>query len=406
MSHPGFEDFDAELDGFPAPSADDDRPVGDELERLATNFIHQVRRGEQPDSLGLASAHPELAADLADLLPIAEALEHWKTQKEAECLKQNRLSEFAIARLGDCEIVREIGRGGMGVVFEARQGPFERRVAVKMLPWRFGEALPQWKERFQQEAQTIARLRHPNIVPIYTFGEHEGYCYYVMQFVEGLSLDRVIQGLDDPAGLPQAAALLARRLNADHWPSMARIVAQVALGLEHAHAMGVLHNDIKPANLLLDPSGQILVTDFSAHRLRTDFEEQTERGSGTYRYLAPERLFGPGDAKSDVYSLGVTFYELLTRKPAFDGKDREELLDRIVRSEYPPPRSLRPEMPWPLEAIVNKAMSREPEDRYASVREFRRDLMRFLHEEPISLPRPNAIRRLAEWIRKRPSARG
>ena len=186
-----------------------------------------------------------------------EALEQWKTQKEAECLKQNRLDEFAIKQLGDCEIVREIGRGGMGVVFEAHQGQWKRRVAVKMLPWRLGNALPRWKERFQEEAQTIARLRHPNIVPIYTFGEHQGYCYYVMQLVEGLSLDRVLAALSNPAELPQAAAMLARRLNVDHWPSPVRITAQVCLALEHAHAAGILHNDIKPANLLLDPSGQI-----------------------------------------------------------------------------------------------------------------------------------------------------
>ena len=391
------EEFDAELDGFPLPCAEENRPGGDDLERLATSFIGQVRRGEAPDTSGMASAHPELAADLAELLPIAEALEQWKAQKEAECLKQNRLSEFSITRLGDCEIVREIGRGGMGVVFEARQGPFERRVAVKMLPWRFGEALPKWKERFHQEAQTIARLRHPNIVPVYTFGEHEGYCYYVMQLVEGLSLDRVLAGLSDPSALPPAGALLAKRLNADHWPSMARIAAQVSLALEHAHASGVLHNDIKPANLLLDSSGQILVTDFCAHRLRTDFEEQTERGSGTYRYLAPERLYGPGDVRSDVYSLGVTLYELLTRKPAFAGKDREELLERIAHAQILPPRKIRPEIPWPLEAIVEKSMSFSPDERYSSVREFRRDLMRFLHGEPISLPRPNPIRRFVRW---------
>jgi serine/threonine protein kinase len=311
------------------------------------------------------------------------------------------LNEFSIERLGDCEIVREIGRGGMGVVFEAYQGQWKRRVAVKMLPWRFGEALPRWKERFHHEAQTIAQLRHPNIVPIYTFGEHAGYCYYAMQFVEGLSLDRVLAGLSDPAALPASAQGMAKRMAADHWPSFARIAAQVALALEHAHSLNVLHNDIKPANLLLDASGQILLTDFSAHRLRTEFEEQTERGSGTYRYLAPERLAAPSDVRGDVYSLGVTLYELLTRRPAFDAADRTELLDQITRSEFPPPRAIRPNIPWTLEAIVLKAMSLKPEDRYQSAREFRRDLMRFLHDQPITARRPNAIRRFANWCQSR-----
>jgi len=308
------------------------------------------------------------------------------------------LKEFPLTRLGDCELVREIGRGGMGVVFEARQGQWKRPVAVKMLPWRIGEALPGWKTRFQEEAQTIARLRHRNIVPVYTFVEHEGYCYYVMQLVDGLSLDRVLAGIADPAVLPQSAAALAKRLAVGHWTSAAKIAVQVALALEHAHSFGVLHNDIKPANLLFDTAGQILVTDFCAHRLRTDFEEQTERGSGTYRYLAPERLLGPGDVRSDVYSLGVTLYELITLKPAFGAQDRMELLDQLTQSQFPAPRSFRPELPWALEAIVLKAMSRDPGDRYQTIRELRCDLMRFLHNQPISLPRPTAFRRIAQWL--------
>lgn len=403
MTEHSGEEYAAELDGFPLPATGSENS-GDAVERAATDYLNKVRRGEQPTPEGIAAEHPELAAELKDLLPIAEALELWKVQKEAEVLRQNRPAEFQIERLGDCEIVRELGRGGMGVVFEALQGPWQRRVAVKMLPWRFGDALPKWKDRFHAEAKTIAQLRHPNIVPIYTFGEHEGYCYYVMPLVEGLSLDRILANLRDPQGTGASSGLagtLARRLESDHWPSVARIGAEVCLALEHAHELGVLHNDIKPANLLVDKTGHILVTDFSTHRLQAEFQDQSERATGTFRYMPPERFEGTSDRRSDVYSLGVTLYEVLARQPAFTGKDRGEMMDHIVRSEFVPLRKLRPEIPWQLNAIVTKAMSARPMDRYESAREMRRDLMRFLHKEPISLKPPGLFRRLIDWFQAR-----
>ncbi len=407
-------DFDAELDGFPLSESSQTDGGGDVLERLASNYVAQVRHGQNPISDDVAAEHPELAGELAELLPVAAALEQWKTQKEAECLRENRPSEFSIEQLGDCEIVREIGRGGMGVVFEARQGAWKRRVAVKMLPWKFEEPLSHWKDRFQQEAKTIAQLRHRNIVPIYTFGEHEGYCYYVMQYVEGLSLDCVLAHVRQPDQMPLRSgvcASLAKRLKADHWPSIAKIGVQVALALEHAHQHNVLHNDIKPANLLVDAAGQILVTDFCANRVRAelegDFGTETaeERSTGTYRFLAPERLASGSDSRSDVYSLGVTLYELLTRQPAFSGQNRSAMLDRIARADFLPPRKVRPEIPWELEAIVLKAMSLDPKNRYQSARELRVDFMRFLNNQPISIPRPSLVRRWLGWCGERISSK-
>ncbi len=396
------EEYSAELDGFPL--IEENHTGGDALERAATKYVGKVRRGEQPTPEELAVEHPELAAELQELLPIAQALEQWKVQKEAECLRQNRPNEFAIKYLGNCEIVREIGRGGMGVVFEARQGPWKRRVAVKMLPWRFADTLPHWRDRFHAEALTIAKLRHRHIVPVYTFGEHEGYCYYVMQFVEGLSLDRVLVHLRDPLKSDSSTAAangLARRLAADHWPSAARIGAEVTLALEHAHGFGVLHNDIKPANLLIDSTGHILVTDFSTYRL-AELPDQSERATGTYRYMAPERFLGEGDVRSDLYSLGATLYELITHRPAFSAQDRGEMMDSILRSEIIPPRRIRRDIPWELEAIILKAMARDPGDRYPTARELRGDLMRFLHGERISIPRPSVFQKLINWTKRRP----
>ncbi len=160
-----------------------------------------------------------------------------------------------------------------------------------------------------------------------------------------------------------------------------------------------MHNDIKPANLLVDATGHILVTDFSTHRLQAEFQDQSERGTGTFRYMAPERFLGTGDVRSDVYSFGATLYELIAQEPAFTGQDRGEMMDRILKSEFIPLRKLRPNIPWELEAIIRSAMAGDPGKRYPSARELRRDLMRFLHGQPISLGKPGLFRRVAGWFR-------
>jgi len=152
---------------------------------LVTRFTDAVRRGERPSIEEYVERYGEWADQIRELFPLIESLEQWKSEKEVQCLRQNLPDEFPVRRVGDYEFVRELGRGGMGIVFEAIRQSTGERFAVKLLPWRFATDMAQWKERFQREAATIARLRHPNIVRVYAFGTHEGYCYYVMQLVEG-----------------------------------------------------------------------------------------------------------------------------------------------------------------------------------------------------------------------------
>src|SRR5262245_47729069 len=336
-------------------------------------------------------------------------------------------------QLGDFRILREVGRGGMGVVYEAEQVSLGRRVALKVLP---GHSLldPRQLQRFRREAQAAARLHHTNIVPVYGVGEAGGLHYYVMQFIQGLGLDEVLGELkrlrhdrggianppeparigtrprDGPSAVDVARSLLTGVVRTDgaaaglpetathpasatprpglsdssvhlpgqaegsslsesgraYWHSVARIGIQVADALAYAHSQGVLHRDIKPSNLLLDEQGVVWVTDFGLAKAATETENLTHTGDivGTLRYLAPERLTGRSDARSDVYGLGLTLYELLTLRPAFSASDRNKLIQQLLRDDAPRPGKLNAAIPRDLETIVLTAIERDPVRRY------------------------------------------
>ncbi|MFN0055257.1 MAG: serine/threonine-protein kinase [Planctomycetales bacterium] len=421
----GSEAFEARPQGLPVPRDADHLRGREPLEVLVTRFTEAVRRGERPSIEDYARRYHEWAEQIHELFPLIESLEHWKGEKEVQCLRQNLPEEFPVRRVGDYEFDRELGRGGMGIVFEAVQRTTGERFAVKLLPWRYATDMDQWRERFQREAATIARLQHPNIVRVYSFGSHEGYSYYVMQLVQGISLDRIVRKLReseepvvldellragggsggqvlDPSGRGSAAPCVLR---GDAWRELASIGRQVALALAHAHENGVLHNDIKPANLLLQTNGETIVTDFGIGRRHDEEIRQDEtQQTGTLRYMAPERILGKGEVRSDVYSLGATLYELLTRTPAFEAKERRDLIERIVQSQLRTPRDVLPSIPRDLETIVLNAMARQPGDRYASCAAMADDLSRFLQGQAVRSTRPSrwgeALRRLSRFHQK------
>jgi serine/threonine protein kinase/Flp pilus assembly protein TadD len=352
------------------------------------------------------------------------------------------------AQLGDYRILREVGRGGMGVVYEAEQASLSRRVALKVLP--FAAAIdPKQRQRFQIEAQAAAQLHHPHIVPIFSVGCDQGIHYYAMQFVEGRSLAAILQELrssneapvqagspapavpeqtDESASLPlrlqggpdtasipstelgqgsQSLALTAfGPIHRDQafCRNIARLGAEAADALEHAHGLGIVHRDIKPANLLIDQNNALWITDFGLARFRSEFTlTQTGDRIGTLRYMSPEQALarrGVVDQRTDIYALGVTLYELLTLQPAFDGRDHQELLRQIALDEPTPPRRINPAIPGDLETIVLKAMAKEPLNRYTTAQEMAADLRRFRDDQAILARRPGPMERTFRWARR------
>jgi serine/threonine protein kinase len=401
-----------EIDGFAVVPPDTSAPPT--LEALVSRYADEVRAGARPSIDSYVDRYPALAEGIRELFPLIATLEGWKNDTEMECVRRNLPRQFP-SRMGGYCLVRELGRGGMGVVFEAVHQKSQARVAIKLLPWRFAASRPAWKERFHREAATIARLRNRNIVQVSAFGTHDGYCYYVMELVEGVGLDQILQWLRDTdasisidklrreggASFPPVTTESPLCVARDSWSLFAKIGMQVALALAHAHQRGVLHNDIKPANLLLKPDGQVVVTDFGVAAPADDpGGGLTPTAMGTWRYMAPERFTGPATPQSDIYSLGATLYELVTRQPAFDAVERRELIERILRGRPVAPRQIISAIPRPLETIILTAAARRPEDRYSSARALAGDLLRFSNGEPILARRPSIFRRIVSSFRR------
>jgi serine/threonine protein kinase len=292
-------------------------------------------------------------------------------------------------RLGDFRILREVGRGGMGVVYEAEQESLGRRVALKVLPLGAAEDQRQ-QQRFEREARAAARLHHNNIVPVFGVGRQENLSYYVMQFIDGISLDRWLRQTDN-----------AKRQTPEYVRRVAQIGIQVAEALDYAHGQGIVHRDIKPANLLLDAQNTVWITDFGVARLAEE-EGLTRAGDfvGTLRYMAPEQIHGEPDARSDVYSLGITLYELLAGQPAYRETSHMRLVRQIDEQDPQALRKLDPKIPRDLETIVAKAISRNPGHRYQTAGDLAEDLRRFLDDRPIRARRVSAIARSWRWCRR------
>jgi serine/threonine protein kinase len=404
-------------------TADPDRE--ERLNEALLAYVEARQAGREPDRGQLLAAHPDLRGELEEFFASHDEVERLATAlREAGgqgVEPRAALAAPGVGELGDFRLLREVGRGGMGVVYEAEQVSLRRRVALKVLP--FAAALdPRQLQRFKNEALAAAHLRHQHIVPVHTVGEERGVHYYAMQFVEGRSLAHLIAELralaaDRPrapsAGDPGPAAVLSTERSSGsrrYYDWVANLGRQAALALDHAHAVGVVHRDVKPANLLLDTRGHLWITDFGLAQVAGD-AGLTVTGEllGTLRYASPEQVLarqGVVDQRSDVYSLGATLYELLTLRPIFEGRDRNELLRQIADEEPRPPRSLHPSVPRELETAVLKALGKEPSERYPTARALADDLQRFLDNRPVLARRPTAAERLRKLARRHPSLVG
>jgi serine/threonine protein kinase len=515
-------------------ATDDDR---DPVDVAADEFADRYRNGEYPSVTEYVQRFPDQAEELKELLPAVAMMEQLKQKEESRIDSIERQSVISgLQQLGDFRIIREIGHGGMGVVYEAEQESLGRHVALKVLsPATFDS--PKSIRRFRREAETVARLHHTNIVPVFGVGDEKGLHYYVMQLIEGEPLNEVVTGLrseseglsgnqtvvagsacatgsasaelsagsdgnstgkasgthsrpaasvlrltnsgtgdspapdfhiessvemqlaadsdgefantvvqsrdelaklsepnladtvdqvkagnsakevdaesdDSDAGnrpphetmQPATERLSALLKTGEYWNAVAEIGIQVSRALDYAHGHGVWHRDIKPSNLLIDRSGTVWLVDFGLARIAED-NELTQTGDllGTLRYMSPEQVVGEFDHRSDVYSLGLTLYELLTFRPAHDASIRSRIVEQISEASPKSPRLINPDIPKDLETIVLKATAHGPADRYQSANELAEDLQRFSQGFPIKARRFGAAEQLWRWSRRNPA---
>jgi serine/threonine protein kinase len=476
-------------------SPNDDR---DPLDVLADEFAARLRAGEFPSIESYAAEHPEIADEIRDLFPSIEMIEKLSANEHERLSGGFRKQPVGPVpkALGDFDIVREIGRGGMGVVYEAMQRSLHRRVALKVLGSHVAGS-PKQLKRFQREAEAAARLHHSHIVPVFGIGESDAQHYFAMQYIEGVALSDAIRSIESSfsgsaflsgaasamleadqkdddvrrftAG--HAAAALTRgqlrdqlrqetlrqlapaptqidgsstndefeggtrvalesaadggtphvtvtasgdisaprpdshgiRIDRTYWLNVARATADIADALAYAHQHGVLHRDVKPANIILDDSGVVWITDFGLAR-HEEHEGVTETGDivGTLRYMAPEQFSGQTDSRSDIYSLGMTLYELLALRPAYDEVRHGPLIKKKTTAKLPSPRTYNRQIPRDLETITMKACAQDPADRYGTAAEFAEDLERYLQDRPIRARQFTTTERIWRWARRNP----
>jgi eukaryotic-like serine/threonine-protein kinase len=471
------------------------------IDVLGDEFAARLREGSAPSIDEYVDSHPELADDIRATFPSIAMMEKLSRKEHTERKFERQTSRLigdSLETLGDFQIVREIGRGGMGIVYEAVEQSLKRRVALKVLGPNVASSQKQ-VQRFNREAEAAARLHHTNIVPVYGTGEKRDLHFFAMQFIDGIPLSDVIRSVGGrpvkrndsaasgsgsladrlltPATNHDAsrdtqnsngkfdstrlfkAELAAKALltgthktrafeSADHssvertvdidgdtplvsnadsvsnseepvttsvseselpsisrkyWRNVARIGAAVADALHYSHQHGVLHRDIKPSNLLLDRQGVVWVTDFGLAR-HEDQEGITNTGDivGTLRYMAPEQFSGESTTRSDIYSLGLTLYELLALRPAFEESRHGPLISQKTTSTPPGLRSINGDIPRDLETISQKASATNPSDRYATAGELAADLRRFLEDRPVLARRATTAEQLVRWARRNP----
>ncbi len=300
-------------------------------------------------------------------------------------------------RLGDFQLLEVIGRGGMGVVRRAHQVSLDRTVAIKVLP--FSSLLDERQiARFRNEAQAAAGLHHPHIVPVYAIGCEKGVHYYAMQFIEGRSFDQVIA--ENRSRREAQAAGDDRRAFPD-WRETVKAGIQAADALQAAHECGVVHRDIKPSNLMLDQQNNLWVTDFGLAHCQSDVS-LTRSGDivGTIRYMSPEQAAGDSafvDGRTDVYSLGVTLFEMLALQPVHQGEDAGAILRHIAEQPAPSLRRLRTDIPRDLDTVIAKATARCRDDRYQTAQAFAEDLRRIRDGQPTIARPPTAMDHVTSW---------
>ena len=409
-------------------TSDDTRAAPEDDERLArlyAEYADRLNAGESLDYDAILRAHPDVGRQLVEDLRALQGVDFPSAQRST------------LGSIGDYTLLAEIGRGGMGVVYDAWQGSLERRVALKVLPAGLAADNRAFM-RFMREAKAAAQLNHPGVVHIHGMGVEQGAPYYAMEYVEGETLAEILARItasrdkgqetqsilqsitsllgtagseddtDTDAGAAAApavpAAFGAEECDLAFYANLARAFAGVADGLQHAHSKGIIHRDIKPSNLILDRDGRLRILDFGLARFE-GHESLTGSGDiiGTLLYMSPEQARGQKvaiDHRTDVYSLGATLYEMLVWRPPIKGKNPQDTLSRIMIADPVEPRKLNPRVPRDLETIVLQCLHKDPSDRYGTAEAAAQDLRRFVRGDPIEARPRRAIEKLVRRVRR------
>ena len=366
---------------------------GDRLGDAIASYLQAIERGESPDKKALLATHPEVATELSAFFARLERTDRTAALPTLSDPNQTSGLDGEVAdpipgmrHFGDYELETELARGGMGIVFRARQRSLNRVIALKMIL--AGQlASPADVQRFRAEAEAAANLDHPNIVPIYEVGEHDGRQYFTMKLVEGGSL-------------AQSEIIESR--------TAARLVATVAHAVHFAHQRGILHRDLKPANVLIDRDGIPYVTDFGLAKKTGGDSGLTHTGAvvGTPSYMSPEQARGEKGltVAADVYSLGAILYELLAGRPPFRSETVYETIKEVIEREPVHPRMVNPKVDADMSAIALKCLAKNPADRYTSAFGMAEDLGRWLAGEPTKARPPSLAGQAFRWLRRNATA--
>lgn len=425
------QDTGFELLGLPLHSDENSTRSRTPFEVLVTQFVEELRTGSRPSIERYARRYPPHAEQIRDVFPMLAMLEESRVVRESQSIRRQMPGRFPLTRIGGCELQQEIGRGGMGVVFRAVEQGHTEPLAVKVLPWR-SAVVPRWVERFRKEAEMAQGLQHNGIVPVLRSGEQDGYCYLVMPLIAGVGLDVLIRELgrtekpvdlaeliQEKTGLTSAVSenpVLGITVHPTDWKRFTQMAISAASALCQAHRGGICHNDIKPANLLVEANGEIQITDFglagtyaegkmastsgSRPALRSEGPESESRElGGTLRYMAPERFSRGISVSADIFSFGATLYELSLQCPAFDESDAGLMKQKIHAADYVPPARLDPGIPRSLETLICNCLAADPADRYASVDQLLVDLGRAAAGKHVSSTRRTSVHRVWRSLR-------